>query len=270
MAALAASSSSHSLVECVGLRPCEDGPRLAEPRATSPVVSPNRWMAGLYAPLPEEVTSYELDVVGELPPELEGRYLRNGPNPVGPVDPASYHWFTGDAMVHGLRLRDGGADWYRARYVRSTAVGETLGEEPAPGDRHSGMDTASTNGVCFGGSTFALVEAGARPVELSYELDTVMHSDLGGTLPNGYTAHPKVDPATGDLHAVAYHWAIPHLQYIVIGADGLVRQVEPIEVADGQMVHDCSINERWLSEEVRRVGEEGVSERGFGGWACLR
>src|SRR3546814_11065484 len=50
MAALAASSSSHSLVECVGLRPCEDGPRLAEPRATSPVVSPNRWMAGLYAP----------------------------------------------------------------------------------------------------------------------------------------------------------------------------------------------------------------------------
>src|SRR3546814_14228812 len=73
-----------------------------------------------------------------------------------------------------------------------------------------------------------------------------MHSDPGGTLPNGYTAHPKVDPATGDLHAVAYHWAIPHLQYIVIGADGLVRQVEPIEVADGPMVHDCSITERWL------------------------
>src|SRR3546814_306042 len=203
-------------------------------------------MAGLYAPLPEEVTSYELDVVGEMLPELEGRYLRNGPNLVGPVDPASYHWFTGDAMVHGLRLRDGGADWYRARYVRSTAVSETLGEEPAPGDRHAGMDTANTNVVGFGGSTFALVEAGARPVELSYELDTVMHSDLGGTLPNGYTAHPKVDPATGDLHAVAYHWAIPHLQYIVIGADGLVRQVEPIEVADGPMVHDCSITERWL------------------------
>src|SRR3546814_11721222 len=73
-----------------------------------------------------------------------------------------------------------------------------------------------------------------------------MHSDPGGTLPNGYTAHPKVDPATGDLHAVAYHWAIPHLQYIVIGADGLVRQVEPNEVADGPMVHDCSITERWM------------------------
>ena len=35
------------------------------------------------------------------PAELDGRYLRNGPNPVGPVDPATYHWFTGDGMVHG-------------------------------------------------------------------------------------------------------------------------------------------------------------------------
>src|SRR5690606_35505616 len=58
--------------------------------------------------------------------------------------------------------------------------------------------------------------------------------------------HPKVDPATGDLHAIAYHWALPHLQYVVIGGDGLVRQVEPIEVPDGQMVHDCSITERWM------------------------
>src|SRR3546814_15201128 len=101
MAALAASSSSHSLVECVGLRPCEDGPRLAEPRATSPVVSPDRWMAGLYAPLPEEVTSYELDVVGELPHESDGRSLRPGPNLAGPVDPPRYHSFTGDPMRHG-------------------------------------------------------------------------------------------------------------------------------------------------------------------------
>src|SRR3546814_11876848 len=89
MAALAASSSSHSLVECVGLRPCEDGPRLAEPRATSPVVSPTRWMAGLYAPLPEEVTPSALHVVGELPPEPEGTYLRNAPHPLGPAAPPS-------------------------------------------------------------------------------------------------------------------------------------------------------------------------------------
>ena len=206
----------------------------------------SKYLEGIYAPIPGDVTAVDLEVVGTLPPELEGRYLRNGPNPVTPVDPARYHWFTGDAMVHGVRLRDGRAAWYRARSVRSRAVSEALGEAPAPGERHGGMDTANTNVIGLAGRTYAIVEAGARPVELSYELDTVCHSDLGGTLPNGYTAHPKVDPATGDLHAIAYHWALPHLQYVVIGGDGLVRQVEPIEVPDGPMVHDCSITERWM------------------------
>ncbi len=206
----------------------------------------SKYLQGLYAPIPGDVTATELEVIGTLPQELEGRYLRNGPNPVTPVDPSTYHWFTGDAMVHGVRLRDGQAEWYRARSVRSSRVSEALGEDPAPGERHAGMDNANTNVLGVAGRTLAVVEAGARPVELTYELDTLEHSDLGGTLPNGYTAHPKVDPATGDLHALAYHWALPHLQYVVIGADGLVRQVEPIEAPDGPMVHDCSITERWM------------------------
>lgn len=206
----------------------------------------NKWLEGPYAPIPGDVTARDLEVIGELPQELEGRYLRNGPNPITPVDPATHHWFVGDAMVHGVRLRDGQADWYRARSVRSTAVSEALGEEPAPGERHGGSDTANTNVVGMSGRTFALVEAGARPVELSYELDTLLHTDLGGTLPNGYTAHPKVDPATGDLHAIAYHWALPHLQYVVMSPDASVRKVEAIEVPDGPMVHDCSITQRWM------------------------
>jgi carotenoid cleavage dioxygenase len=145
-----------------------------------------------------------------------------------------------------VRLADGKADWYRARWVRSTDVSQALGEEPKPGERHGGFETANTNVIGLAGRTFAIVEAGARPVELTYDLETIEHCDLGGTLPNGYTAHPKVDPATGDLHAIAYHWALPHLQYIVIGPDARVKQVEPIEVDGGPMVHDCSITERWM------------------------
>jgi carotenoid cleavage dioxygenase len=108
------------------------------------------------------------------------------------------------------------------------------------------MDTANTNVVDIGGRTLAIVEAGARPFELSFELDTVGRCDLGGGLPHGYTAHPKIDPLTGDVHAIAYHWALPYLEYVVIGSDGVVRQVEPIEISDGPMVHDCSITERWM------------------------
>jgi carotenoid cleavage dioxygenase len=219
-----------------------------EPQTNADPTTPtgSRWLSGLYAPVHEELTVLDLPVVGELPRELDGRYLRNGPNPVATPDPATYHWFTGDGMVHGIRLRDGRAEWYRNRWVRSTAVSTALGEAPRPGERHGGMETANTNVIGLAGRTYAIVEAGARPVELAAELDTICHSDLGGTLPNGYTAHPKVDPATGSLHAIAYHWALPHLQYVVIGADGLVQQVEPVEVDGGPMVHDCSITERWM------------------------
>ncbi|WP_263053883.1 carotenoid oxygenase family protein, partial [Mycobacterium ulcerans] len=35
---------------------------------------------------------------------------------------ATYHWFTGDGMVHGVALRDGRASWYRNRWVRSMPV----------------------------------------------------------------------------------------------------------------------------------------------------
>ena len=81
----------------------------------------------------EEVTATELAVTGQLPEALSGRYLRNGPNPVSAPEPSTYHWFTGDGMVHGIRLRDGRAEWYRNRWVRSAEVARALGEEPRPG-----------------------------------------------------------------------------------------------------------------------------------------
>ena len=150
-------------------------------------------------------------------------------------------------MVHGIRLRDGRAEWYRNRWVRSTRGQRgARGGAEARASATVGWTTANTNVIGLAGRTFAIVEAGARPVELTDELDTIAHRDFDGTLPNGYTAHPKVDPATGSLHAIAYHWALPHLQYVVVGADGRVSQVEPIEVDGGPMVHDCSITERWM------------------------
>ena len=211
------------------------------------VQTTNPYLEGPFAPVEDEVTATDLAVVGTLPADLDGRYLRIGPNPLpaNVPDPANHHWFVGDGMVHGLRLRGGKAEWYRNRWVRSNQVSAALGEPPAPGERHGGMDTVNTNVIGHAGRTFALVEAGARPVEMTDELETVCHTDWDGTLPNGFTAHPKRDPRTGELHAVAYHWALDHLQYIVVGADGRVRRVEPIPVADGPMVHDMSLTERF-------------------------
>lgn len=219
----------------------------SEPSA-APAPSGNRYLAGLYAPVEAEISAFDLEVTGTLPPELDGRYLRNGPNPITAPDPDRYHWFTGDAMVHGIRLCDGRADWYRNRWVRSTAVSEARGEAPAPGERYGGMETANTNVIGHAGRTYAIVEAGARPVELSDELETICHSDFDGTLPHGFSAHPKRHPSTGELHTVGYHWARPNVvEYTVVGTDGRVKHRVDVAVPGNPMVHDCSITETALA-----------------------
>jgi carotenoid cleavage dioxygenase-like enzyme len=76
----------------------------------------NRFLEGSFAPVAEEVAAFDLPVTGRVPAGLSGRYLRNGPNPLGLEDPG-YHWFLGAGMVHGVRLRDG---WQGSR----TAVAE--------------------------------------------------------------------------------------------------------------------------------------------------
>src|SRR2546423_15398050 len=123
----------------------------------------NRYLAGNFGPVSEEVTAVDLPVTGTIPDFLSGRYLRNGPNPID-TDPATYHWFTGFGMVHGIELRDGKAQSYRNRWVRSADVAGALGEEWRGGPVHGGMGfAANTNVIGHAGRTFALLQAGARP-----------------------------------------------------------------------------------------------------------
>lgn len=206
------------------------------------------YLTGNFAPVHDEVTAFDLPVEGELPAELDGRYLRNGPNPAGEVDPATHHWFIGDGMVHGIRLRDGRAEWYRNRYVGSTAISERRGEPDIPGRNWNGSGLGpNTNVGGFAGTTWAMVEAGGCPVELTYELETIGRNDFGGTLPGAFTAHPKFDPDTGEMHAMAYAWAewMDHVQYIVVGADGRVRHTVDVPLPGMTMLHDMSLTCRY-------------------------
>ena len=99
------------------------------------------YLSGNYGPVTDDVTAFYLPVIGELPADLNGRYLRNGPNPMDPVDPKTHHWFMGDGMVHGIRLRDGKAEWYRNSYVGSAANSARLGIPDIAGPNWSGYPT---------------------------------------------------------------------------------------------------------------------------------
>src|SRR5690348_12700196 len=81
----------------------------------------NPFLSGNYGPVAEEVTAFDLPTDGALPTELDGRYLRIGPNPYAPPEGA-YHWFLGDGMVHGVEIARGRATWYRNRWVRTSGI----------------------------------------------------------------------------------------------------------------------------------------------------
>jgi carotenoid cleavage dioxygenase-like enzyme len=157
----------------------------------------NPYLQGNHAPVTEEVDVRQLRVTGRIPPELRGRYVRNGANALQPIDPLRHHEFIGEGMVHGVRLADGRAEWYRNRWVRGASVRERFGEPDCGGPVHLSDFSANTHVIGFAGRTLALVESGFLPYELDFELNTVSRHDFHGTLPNGFAAHAKVDPGTG-------------------------------------------------------------------------
>jgi len=198
-----------------------------------------------FAPVSEELTAFDLPVTGQIPVELEGRLLRNGPNPIEQPDMQSHHWFLGDGMVHGVRLRGGKAEWYRNRYVGSRRTADLLGHtSPKPVTGNSGPNT---NVIGHAGKTYAIVEAGTKPVELTYELETVGTAGFCDSLPNGYTAHPKYDPLTGEMHAINYapQTLMDKLEYVVVGAEGTMTKRVEISAPTMPMVHDMGLTQKY-------------------------
>ena len=154
----------------------------------------NPYMQGNFRPVREEVTEFELEVLGEIPTELSGRYLRNGPNPFADV-PSNHHWFLGAGMVHGIRLLEGEAKWYRNRYVGSTELSKFRGQDDIPGyNWNAGSGGPNTNVGGFAGKTWAMVEAGGCPVELDYELETLGRNNFEGTLQGLSQRIPRLTP----------------------------------------------------------------------------
>ncbi|MEV0996585.1 carotenoid oxygenase family protein [Nonomuraea sp. NPDC050202] len=213
-----------------------------------------KYLEGAFAPVTEEVTAFDLPVTGRIPAELNGRYLRNGPNPLNVEDPAVHIWGMGQGMVHGVRLRDGRAEWYRNRFVRTPGFAPMV------------------HVFEHARRVFALAEGGLPPAELDAELNTVGLCDLGGTA-QGFTAgaHSKHDPLTGELHSLSYMPGHDFVQHIVTDAGGSVARTTTIPMTRTPFLHDFALTEshvvlwdtplgfdrfecRWLPGHPTRVG----------------
>ncbi len=213
---------------------------------------------------------HDLPVAGEIPRGLNGTLYRNGPNPQF-APRGEYHFFGGDGMVHAFKLEDGRCH-YRNRWVRTPKferereAGEALfaafsGPDPSdPRARGVPGGPSNTNIVWHGGKLLALVEGGLPPVELDPDtLETLgvwnfegslrqpiepgVAEALGidardGMVDGSFTAHPKIDPETGEMLAFGYDATPPFLTYRVVDASGKLVRNQEISVPFPSMVHD--------------------------------
>jgi carotenoid cleavage dioxygenase-like enzyme len=214
----------------------------------------NPYLVGNFAPVRSE-DDFELKVSGEIPAGLAGAFYRNGPNPqFEPRD--AYHWFSGDGMIHGFFVEDGKVR-YRNRYVRTPkwelehaagrslfgTFGNPMTTDPSAMGADSGV--ANTNIVWHAGRLLAL-EEGHKP----FELDPVTLAPIGyaDDYRGNVTAHPKLDPETGEMVWFAYSAGPSPLNatmsYGVTDKSGAVARRQDFEAPFASMVHDFLVTKR--------------------------
>lgn len=214
-------------------------------RTAVPADDHDPYLRGNFAPVACESTFQEqaLKVEGELPRDLNGLLLRNGPNPVGDVG-AGHHWFVGDAMLHAIELRDGHARSYRNRWVRTQALEQALGLPAAPISPYQTpiQGSGNVNVIQHAGRILALPEVGL-PYELDAELATRRQYDFAGVLRSSMTAHPKIDPVSGELLFFGYDFGPVHLRYHRATKDGRLDRTVEISTPAPTMIHDFGVTQ---------------------------
>jgi carotenoid cleavage dioxygenase-like enzyme len=215
---------------------------------TADTINPH--LKGVLAPVRQE-RDFEVTVRGRIPDGLNGALYRNGPNPQ--FDPSGpYHAFIGDGMIHGFWIADGKAH-YRNRYVRTprwlaeNAAGRNLfggmgmPSDPSVENIHAGG--ANTNVVHHANKLMALQE-GSEPFELdAATLDPRGFGHTGGR----FTAHPKMDPETGEMVWFAYSTGEQPLNnlvdYGVSDAAGNVVRRDRFAAPYCSMIHDFMVTQ---------------------------
>jgi len=213
-------------------------------------------LRGNLAPVGDELDAERCAVTGEIPERLRGSFVRNGPNPM--FEPlGSYHMFDGDGMLHGITFDDDGVS-YRNRWIRSRGLSAEMThgggiypglgavldfpDRALTGDAGPVKNPANTHIIRHAGRYLALWEGGL-PTEVSGSLETIGEYDFDGRLEGSMTAHPRLDPRTGEMCFFAYSLFAPFLRYYVVDADGGLVHSVAIDLPAPVMMHDFVITE---------------------------
>lgn len=229
---------------------------------TIPKDSDHPFLQGPFQPMDSEYTidGKDLEVIGEIPKDLDGIYIRNAHNQIHDSI-GMYHPFDGDGMLHAMHFNEGAAT-YRNRFVRTTgfyaerAAGKSLWPGMlAPqlysrrgwGSMGAMKDNAGTDVVCHAGRLIASMSQGSEP----WRLDPITMETLGPDtdwarrVPDGVASHYKVDPFTGEMIFFNYPEKHPHMNYGVVDRDNRLVHYVPIELPGPRWPHDLGMTEHY-------------------------
>jgi carotenoid cleavage dioxygenase len=251
--------------------------------STLPVNDDHPYRSGPWTPQTQEWDATDLDVVGDLPDDLDGVYLRNTENPLHPAISGRYHPFDGDGMLHTVSFQGGKAS-YRNRFVRTDGLaaeqeaGQSLwaglAEHPEVAVRPDGWgargrmkDASSTDVVVHAGVALSsFYQCGDL-----YRLDPLTLEDLGKSAwrrdfpsDTGISAHTKVDEHTGELLFFGYSTTAPYLHYGVVDADDRLVHSTPITLPGPRLPHDMTFTEHYaVLNDMPLFWEPELLERGL-------
>ena len=192
-------------------------------------------------------------ISGQLPTELRGTLYRNGP---GRQRFAGCH-IEGDGLVRALRFAQGKAQ-FRSRYVHTPkwlAEGESgVQRFRTPGSLAPGgllrnafrqaSGEASTHVILHQGELLALWE-GDVPFRLDPDtLQTLGSTHFEGLLSRGraFSAHPHVDPKTGELFNIGLEFGMrPKVHAYCAAPGGKMRGIGSFPLDHGSIVHDFAL-----------------------------
>ena len=207
---------------------------------------------------------YDCEVDGTLPKDLDGIFFRVGPDPQYPKPEIYTHdiMFDGEGLVSMFRIKDGHVD-FRSRYVRTQRwKAQHAARRSLFGMyRNPTTDDASVKGLSRGtantqifyhhGKLLAFKED-SPPVAmnpLTLETTDDYYTFGGGLKGQTHTAHPKIDPVTGEFVSFGYEAkGLGTKDVFVFSADrhGKVNWSAWIQVPYAGMVHDFGVTQQYI------------------------
>lgn len=231
------------------------------PQVIAGAPSDNFFLDGNFSPIAEERDAEAMEVIGEIPADLSGHFLRIGPNPVYVFNEEAYHTFDGDGMIHAIAFANGTAR-YRNRFVRNEGFnleqqyGDSLYKgmnsmlDPTPVELPEGAPRSknlANTAFAFHNSTLYALHEPSRPTIISLpELETLGTTDFDGKLTHPFTAHPKVDRRSGEMMTYGYSFmSEPYVSYSVVNAEGKLVHTTPVTISKPVFMHDFAASEKY-------------------------